>query len=539
MNRNNIILLKNLLLSTSRWNSYKYCKDKKKRGKIVGSAVGSGILYLMLMAYCVLNCIGYGYYGLTGAIPVMCAVIISILSAVFTVFKTNGYLFNFKEYDMLMSLPFEAKDVAACKFLYMYIKSLPWYMSVSVSMMIVYGVYARPGIAVYPVWLLLSLLLPVIPMLAAAFIGFIIAKLGSGFRNKTIAQTVLSMLLIIACFASRFFLESMFRENKTEKVLNSVSDLTDSAGRIYLPIKWFGGAVTELRISDILLLIGATLILFELIFIPVGRSYRKINSALKSHAASGGFVMKEQKGRSVIGAIAFKEFKRMTGSTVYMTNILVGEIMCLIAGVAILFVDIDKLLISMFKDMPNANGGAPITKEMLYPAIPFIVYFFIGMVSTTAVSPSLEGKNYWIIQSLPIRKKTLYLGKILFNLCLILPFALFTVTTFCISMKAPLVNSLLHLLLIICLCVFSSTWGCVCGVKHMRLDWENEVEVVKQGTAVAVYMFPNMIATMGLIVLSVFLGTKFDQNLVSVIMILAVSVLSFLSYRRVLSLSKE
>ena len=51
--------------------------------------------------------------------------------------------------------------------------------------------------------------------------------------------------------------------------------------------------------------------------------------------------------------------------------------------------------------------GAPITKEMVYPAIPLIVYFFIGMVATTAMTPSLEGKNYWIVQSLPIKKDAL------------------------------------------------------------------------------------------------------------------------------------
>ena len=530
--KNNIVLVKTLLLSTSRINSCKYCRDKKKRGKMIGGMIGEAMLYILLMAYCVSNCIGFGFYGLADAIPVTCALVISGLSLVLTFFKANGYLFGFKEYDMLMSLPFEPKDIAACKFMYMYIKSIPWYMSVSVSMLICYGVYAKPSAAVYPVWLILSLLLPIIPMLAAAFLGFIIARLGSGFKNKTIVQTALMMLLIFIPFVLRFFLEDMFRNNKTEAVMNSVSDATGKAGSVYLPVKWFSSAVTELDVLGMLLLIGATVLLFELIFIPVGRSYRKINSALGSHAASGKFEMSEQKSRSIVSAIAFKEFRRMVGSTTYLTNAAFGEVMCFIGGIAVLFIDIDTAL-------PKLLQNAPITKEMLYPAIPLIVHFMINMVATTAITPSLEGKNYWIVQSLPIGKRTLYKGKMLFNFCLTVPFMLFAVTTISISAKAPFLNTVMYLILGLCLCAFSTAWGCVCGIKHLRLDWENEIEIVKQSTALMVYLFPNMFITMALIVLVVYLGTIISSLLVTLILIFAVSILALLSYLRVMALAKE
>ena len=64
----------------------------------------------------------------------------------------------------------------------------------------------------------------------------------------------------------------------------------------------------------------------------------------------------------------------------------------------------------------------------------------------------------------------------------------------------------------------------------MRLDWENEIEVVKQGTAVTVYLLPNMFVTMGLIVLVVFLGTKMDANLILLLLTAIVSVLAYLCY---------
>ena len=93
---NGIVLLKVLLLSTNRWNIYRHTTDKKKRRRIVGNTVGVLCLYGMVMAFCIAMCMGYGRYGMINASPVLCALTISLLSFVFTLFKTNGYLFNFR-----------------------------------------------------------------------------------------------------------------------------------------------------------------------------------------------------------------------------------------------------------------------------------------------------------------------------------------------------------------------------------------------------------------------------------------------------------
>ena len=532
MKNSNLLLLKTLLLSTSQRNIYKYSKDKKKRGKIVAGWVGTVFLYALLIAYGIFMCIGYGMAGINDAVPVLCALTISVLAFVFTFFKSNGYLFHFKEYDMLMSLPFEARTVAGCKFLYMYIKSLPWYLCLSVAMAVGYGYFARPSVLVYPIWIILSLFLPVIPMLAASFVGFLIAKVSAGFRLKSMIQTVLTMVFIIFCFSLRFIIEGLFRNNQVEEALENVSEMTDQAAGIYLPVKWFAEAVTGLRISGMLLLIGVSILLFAVVFRIVGNSYRSINSALKSHAASQTFKMTAQKKRGVVQSIAFKEFKRLTGSSAYTVNGAMGVFLAALLGIVTLIIGFDRIVTIV-------TANAPFDHALVQPAIPFIVYFLTGMVSTTAMSPSLEGKNYWIIQSLPIPMKTVYQGKMLFNMYLTVPAMSFATLCMCISAGVPVLNTILYLILGFVLCAFSTAWGCVCGIRHMRLDWENEIEVIKQGTAVAIYMLPNMFVVMGLCVLVVFLGIKMDHKLLTVLMIVIAAVLTVLSYRRVCALAKK
>ena len=525
------LLLRTLLLSTNQWNVYRHTDDKKKRRRIVGGAVGFLLLYAMIMAYCILMCVGYGMTGIIGAVPVLCALTMSVLSFVFTLFKTNGYLFNFREYDMLMSLPFKARTIAASKFLYMYVESLPWYASISVAMLIGYGCYAHPAIVVYPLWLVLSLVLPIAPTLVAAFLGFLIARVSTGFKRANIVQSVLVFVLVVASFLSRFVIEGIFRNDKVQQTLETVSRTTDDAANVYVPARWFANAIVNVSVLDALLLVGASALLFAVVFAIVGSSYKSINSALRSHAATRSYKMGAQRQRSVVRTIAFKELKRLTGSTVYLTNGAIGVGLSTLLGLATLLVGFDKIVALVTHD-------APFDHAILQPAIPFIVYFFVGMFATTTCSPSLEGKNYWIVASLPLKKETLYQGKMLFNMYLTLPFMAFCTLCLCISAGVPVLNTVLYVILGVTLCAFSTTWGCVCGIKHMRLDWENEVEVIKQGPAVALYMLPNMFVVMGLTVLVVFLGMNMDHRLLALAFTALAAALAGLSYWRVMALCK-
>ncbi|MBQ2533373.1 MAG: hypothetical protein II545_07025, partial [Lachnospiraceae bacterium] len=199
-----IVLLRTLLKSSSLWNVRKYTTDKKKKGRAIGGFIGLSMLFLMIFAYGFFGCFGFYALGLIDVVPVMCALSISTIAFFFTLIKTNGYLFNFKEYDMLMALPFTPKEIAGCKFGYMYVKTLPWYISVILPMMVAYGVFAKPNILAYPVWIILGLFVPVIPMLVASFLGFLIAKVSSGFQKKNMVQTLLMVIFVLFGFSLRY-----------------------------------------------------------------------------------------------------------------------------------------------------------------------------------------------------------------------------------------------------------------------------------------------------------------------------------------------
>ena len=497
MNSKTLVLLRTILLSTSGRNVLKYSKDKKRRGRAIAAYVGKMILYICLAVYAILMAVGYGMTGLANSIPAICILIITLLSFVFTLLKTNGYLFGFKEYDMLVSMPIEVKSIVACKFLYMYLVSLPWFACISFALLIGYGIYAQPALYVYLFWIMLTLVTPLLPTVIASLIGALVAKLGSGFRFKKAAQTlfmfVFVMFAMALSFSLQFIIEYADEKSSMKEVLSTSSNLFQRIEDYYPPMKWFDRAIAEGNVVCFFLFFAVSLLAFFVFYQLVARSYVRINSRLTSHVKRKTAGTLKFKKKSVANSIAFKEFKRLLGSVIYLTNASFGYVVIAIASVVVLFVDGEKVVQVVLK-------GAPIGVSVLHPTVPFFIYFMIGMVSTCCCTPSLEGKNFWILQSMPLSKAQIAKGKMLFNLYLNVPFGLLGVICFGICFKADLVYMLIYIVTILSLIAFSTTFGMLTGNKFRKLDWENEVEVIKQGAALLVYMFPNMFATMILMV---------------------------------------
>lgn len=522
-NNKSWLLLRMMLKSTSRWNTIKHSKDKKKRNNTIATAIGMAFVWLMLIAFMSLMSIGLGYAGMTKMIPTLCVLMISAMILFTVVLQSNGYLFGFKEYDMLVALPFDIKSIVACKFLYMYLKKMPLVMCMSVANLIGYVIFGNFRWYVIPLWIVLTFIIPIIPMVAGSVIGFVVVKIGSRFKGAKVIQAILTFGLIILSFAARFIIEGIAKSTDLQKMMKVASALMGNISTWYIPARWFSEGMDDGNILSVLLLIVSSAVIFALFIFLVSRSYREINSRLKVGSAKKNYKISKQKKRSIVQAIVFKEFKRMLGSTVYLTNVCVGELLAMILAVVSLFVKGEKIIAVV-------TQGAPITLEMLYPAIPFIIYLMAGMVSTTCCTPSLEGKNYWIVQSLPITKKQLYHGKMLFNMILMTPFAILGSVLLGISFGADAIYILLYVLLSIALCAFATCFGMEVGIRHIKLNWENEIEVVKQGAAVAIFIFPNMILTIILLVGSVILGLFIDGKIVLLILIAIESLLSLLFY---------
>ena len=486
-----ILLLKTMLTSTSNINVLKHSDDKKKRSMATGNIVGFSFIYLMLAIYIGGASFGMSYFGMAETVAALPATVIFALSFFMTFFKAHGILFGFKEYDMLMSMPFTVKSVVSSRFLFMYFENLKWTLILSFSSLIGFIIGGKPSFLTVLIWVILTFFLPIIPMLVAVAISALIGGIGAGFKHKNIVLSILTFILVIPMFFTRFFVEDVIKNNKIENVV------TTSAGAFnnvvgYIPTaKWFSDAVNKHSIVAILLLVAISIAAYEIFFFIFAKFYKGINSKLsESHTSKAKVNDKDFKARSVVMSVCLKEAKRFTGSVAYMTNIGMGVVMSAVFGVAILFINVNKMVSSMAGMEIDLSGVAAAL------VVPVLIYFFTGMVPSTACSMSLEGKNYWIIQSLPIKMMDVLKGKMLFNIFLFLPVGLFATAMSCISLKANFVEVVVAICYTVSVNLFSTVFGMLVGAKNMQLDWENEIQVIKQGKAVATYLLPNMMGTM-------------------------------------------
>ena len=503
MNSKSLILLRAMFMSTSRINALKHTTDKKKRKKHIGAIVGAVVLAVYGAVMVGILAGAMAGFGFKEAVPGMVASVITIMSLVFTLLKSNGYLYGFKEYDMIMSMPFSVNTIVSDRFLFMYLRDLRWDALISVSALVGYVIAVRPTVLTCVLWILLTPFIPLVPTVISALLGVLVARIGSRSKHRNVIQTVLIYIFVIPMFFIQYVINYIVGSDRVDDVLSSSSDLFAGISKAIPTVGWFGKAVNESDVLSAVLLLAVSLIIYVGAVILIGRSYRRINSNLagfevkrnaKKRNASDAY-----KKKPVVWSIAYKEFKRITGSTTCATNICMGMVMAVLFGVVLFFVKIDSVVLLFTHGYP-----ADVTPYRL--VWPFIVYFFVGMCPSTAPSPSLEGKNDWIIRTMPIDEMTVCRGRMLFNLCLTLPAGIFAVLSGCRAMKGGVADYLISIYLIVVLTLFSTVYGMKCGLKHVKLDWENEVEVVKNGPAVTTYILPNMFATMILITLIIIFG---------------------------------
>ena len=491
MSNKGIVLLRTMMASTGRINVIKHSQDSKKKSAAYMALFG--IIFLGVIVVGISGLYGYAlaYFGFAKLVPTFAASAICLMALVFTVLKSNGYLYAFKEYDMLMAMPFSVRTIVADRFLFMYLQSLIWDVLISLGALIGCSIAVSMPVKNIVVWILLSPFVPLVPTVVASLLGVLVADIGSRVRHKKLIQIVLTFILVIPLFFLQYISDYLFKNDKVGDVIDQSAQAVSGIAKLLPTVGWFEESVNAFEISSILLFVGVSLVVYTVAVLFIGATYKRINSGLENAASrrKKSHISVDYKRKSVIKSIAFKEFKRITGSTVSAVNLGMGAVLSILFGLILPFINIESALNSMSK-------GQPVDLSSFTLIWPVAVYFLVGMVPSTAPSPSLEGKNNWIMQSMPIDPMTVCKGRMLFNLYLNLIPGIFVTVTGLISLRAKFLDFVLGILMITTMVLFSTAYGMRCGLKHVNLDWENEVQVVKQGAAVAIYLLPNMLATM-------------------------------------------
>lgn len=477
-------LTKIQLLSSFGLNKALHARDAKERRKLLFASIGivMGMLAIAVASF------GYSYtmaigFEQIGRMELLLAIMMAVTSVVgffTTIYKAGGVLFDFKDYDLVMSLPVKTSHVVASRVLQLYGLNLFFTLIVMLPAGVVYALKMNPNALYYVLFLATLLCIPLVPIIAATIIGAMISWISSRFRGSRIISIVLTFAVIIAFMAGSFQLNG-----NGQLLADAGAQMADMIYKLYPLTAMYVDAVCSYRIGSFLLFVAISLIAFMLFAVVLGSRFKAIHTGLTTSHTRSKYQMKSLQASTPFTALYKKELRRYFSSSLYVMNTSIGMILLLVMSIAVLFVGSDEL--GQLVEIPELS-------IYLGRLAPLFVSLFIVISCTSACSISLEGRNLWILKSSPVSKLTILLSKVAVNLTITVPILVISCTLLVLSLHTGWVDSLMLFLIPIIYACFTAMMGVLINMKFPKLEWTSEVTVIKQSAAVLVSMLIGFIS---------------------------------------------
>lgn len=478
------LLLKKQLAEVFR--SYFY-NTKKNKARSKGAVITLFILYALLMivvlggiftALSAVLCpvlveagMGWFYFVLMSAISV-------VLGAFGSIFNTYAGLYLSKDNDLLLSLPIPVNAIIASRLMNVFLLGAMYAGTVILPGLIVYWINAGLTAARLVGGIVLMLVIFLFVLILSCLLGWCVAKISQKLKNKSFV-TVLFSLLFLGAYYYVYFRAGEGLQDFVKNAALYGEKVRSSAGWLYT-----FGRTGEGDLAAAALSFGVILVLLVLTWFLLKKTFLTITT---SAPASGRKVYKEKPVgmKTPFRALLSREFSKFFSMSSYMLNCGLGVLLIPALGVLLLLKAdlIVPLAQAMFAD-------EPVVLAVIFGAALMLVSSMNDMAEP---SVSLEGKNIWIPQSLPVEAKTVLRAKASVHLILTGVPMLFTLACVLIVLPLPAAQAALLAAIVLLYVVFSALFGTAIGVGMANLRWTNELWPIKQAGGVVIALFSGWV----------------------------------------------
>ena len=457
----------------------RYGSNGKKRSPLFIVAIALLLLYgvgatVALMGYLSWTlCEAFVQSGLTGVYFAMNATMACALALIGSMFSAKSKLFEAKDNDLLLSMPFPTWTILFSRMAGLYGMAFLFSSIAFIPACVVY--FIQTGFALLPAifCILNSFVLPLLALSISALIGWALAMIGNRVRSKNLVTTI----LLLAFFTGYTLLYSKMGE-AIEFILTHGNEI-GAAMQTWLFPFYLAGLACSGNALALLGTIGVFGGVFALVYWLLSRAFLKTVTTRRGGAGKK-YKEKKIKRSPAIFALLKKDLFRLKNPMI-LFNTAIGSMLFVIL---IIFAFFNAELV----DMINASG---VDKGEVAVIVAVVLSFIAASNMITASSVSLEGENLWILKSAPVKTEEIFAAKLLLQIALTcIPATLATVVV-CALLEIPLLLSLLVWLCVnvtACLC---AALGLIVNLKLPNLTWTNEIAAVKQSLSVVVAMFTS------------------------------------------------
>lgn len=500
-------------------NKAKNSADPAVKRKTAGGLAALAIVGAVMIFYIVLIAVSFCKQGIGQHLPALTIALTSLITLLFSLLHGCSSLFAMKDYDLVMSMPVTKRDILISRLLCSYIANLAFALDVAIPCLIVLFVMDGFSISVLAVTIVGAVFAPLLPMTVAITVSALLTALTAGFKYKNLLQSLLGIIafagIMIASFSVSFSANAEQNIDMNAMFRLLVVDIYPPALLIEMTL--------DGTIWAIFLFIGASLLIAAVFVLVLSLCYHKIHDALTARSTRIAYQAKEIRSSSVFSALVKREFKRLLTCPSYLLNGLSGTLLLLLAGIALLFINVQESFSQM--QLPIGN-----TAELAYAGFGIFI-FCAGISCPSASALSLEGNSRGQLFVLPVSARKILLAKAMPTFLINLAAGYIASIIFCIKIEADLLGWATFLISVPLFCAFIAIFGIFLNLKFPKYDWTTEMQAVKQSIPVMIAVFGSMILGFAAIFLGILVG--FWIVLILDVICIACSIVCWLYFKNV------
>lgn len=392
----------------------------------------------------------------------------AVITLVSTINVASAHLFNFKDYDLLSSLPVSKSSLIISRISFVYLNDLLVNLLFLFPVLLAYFRVVKFNLEFFLIFLLVVLFLPIVPLIIGSFFSIIITYITSFFKSNKFIQIFINLSLLGAYFY--FYYKLTNYEADFTKVTNLLTLITDMINSKYPLAKFYSDAIVDKNYMSLFIYIGISLVLFTSFILVLQKVYTHINSFLKIEKRKTKFKYKKESSSQLL-ALMKKEFKKITSSTIYFINSLFGLIVLVVLSTYLLITSNITIVDTIANELNVQNFKS---------ILPIAISILLGLSCTTHSSISFEGKAIHLIKTLPIKVKKFLDSKIIVNLFLNTAVLLFAATVINYALKIELSIAIYNYLIPFLFSSFIIVLALILNLRFPKFNYDNDASVAKQ-----------------------------------------------------------
>lgn len=401
-----------------------------------------------------------------------------------SLFISYSTLYLAKDNDLLLSMPIPSSDIILSRLLGTYLLGLLYSGTIMLPTVVVYWATASISFASLIGCIVLIFDVSVIVLVLSALLGWGVAKISVHIKNKNIILTVLQLVFLGVYMVVYTNLQSILQSFLEKAVLFGLF-IKESVYPLYV----IGTIGTGNYIAIIASLV-ATLFVAYAVYALLNRSFLSdVTATPKTERRK--YRHRKLQRNGIFVALVKKEFSRFVSSPAYMINCGLGTCIMAVAFVFLLIKrnDLVETAVALDNTIPGIMAVAAACGASALAC----------MNDSAAPSVSLEGKNLWIVKSLPVSPLQVLLAKVALQILITAPFVLLISVALVTILPLQVVDMIFVIFLPLLVTVLFSLFGVMMSILIPNLNWTNEIVPIKQSMAVVIALFGNMLYVMGMV----------------------------------------